>query len=716
VREGNFKDGFAALTAALPLPSILAHICDHPCECKCRRNEAGGAVHIHRLEKSCFHYGHHVIAKKPFMKRNPRVLIAGGELSAVSAAILLAQKGYSTTLCTPAPQLLESLRGLGEEILPASAIASDLAVLDSLPIEVFTSNNILSEVSHGNLEPLREGYNAVFIEAGLWPDEQKADPLTLATQYAGIFAGLAWQELSPIRAVAEGSMAAVSIDRFLQGASLDANRDGEGSQTSKLYVNTAGIAPAKAIEPASAATGYTQEEAKAEGARCFPCSCMECVKRCEFLQKFKSYPKRYVREIYNNECIVMGVRKANRMVNSCALCGLCEAVCPEHLSMGDVCLDARHGMVEKHRMPPSAHDFALRDMAFSTSEAFALVRNEPGHNSSAYAFLPGCQLPASSPEQVAACYEHLRATKDNGVGLILGCCGAPAQWAGDEKLYAETQQTLINAWEQLGRPTLITACSSCYRALRESQPQLPIEPLWQHIDLKQTAAAKTTLQLAVHDPCSTRKYPAVEESARKLLAQLGVETTELNERGLSTCCGYGGLMQFVDKNLAARTVQKRAGQSPLDYVTYCAMCRDRFAQQGKRAIHLLDLIFPAAPAGEAAARPDPGFSVRRENRARLKMNLLEEVWGEETAQVNEPLQVEIGDALLKLLEDRMILVEDVRKTIAHAEESGEKLVLPDNGHILASWRPACVNYWVEYSQDAEKFVLHNAYSHRMQVK
>ena len=28
-----------------------------------------------------------------------------------------------------------------------------------------------------------------------------------------------------------------------------------------------------------------------------------------------------------------------------------------------------------------------------------------------------------------------------------------------------------------------------------------------------------------------------------------------------------------------------------DYVTYCAMCRDRFAAQGKRTLYLLDLVF-----------------------------------------------------------------------------------------------------------------------------
>ncbi len=158
------------------------------------------------------------------------------------------------------------------------------------------------------------------------------------------------------------------------------------------------------------ATGYSKEEARQEAARCFPCQCLECVKVCTYLEEYGSYPKSYVRQIYNNECIVMGVRKANRMVNSCALCGLCTAVCPEDFSMADVCLDARRSMVRSGKMPPSAHDFALRDMAFSQSEAFALARHQPGFHSSRTAFLPGCQLSASSPDHVASCYEYLRNT------------------------------------------------------------------------------------------------------------------------------------------------------------------------------------------------------------------------------------------------------------------------------------------------------------------
>ena len=66
-----------------------------------------------------------------------------------------------------------------------------------------------------------------------------------------------------------------------------------------------------------------------EAKRCLQCECLECVKVCAYLERFGAYPKKYAREIYNNESIVMGTRQANKLINSCSLCGLCEEVCPE---------------------------------------------------------------------------------------------------------------------------------------------------------------------------------------------------------------------------------------------------------------------------------------------------------------------------------------------------------------------------------------------------
>jgi glutamate synthase (NADPH/NADH) small chain len=714
--RGDLRGGFGVLASAIPLPNILAHICDHPCQRACRRSEAGDAIRIHALERACATFGAVPIAERTPPEKSERVTIAGGGLSGVSAAILLARKGYRTRLIEPGPRLLGALRGLGEPMLPEAAIAADLAALEALGVAVVLNQSLPERADGSQFQSLLDAADALFFEAGAWPPAYPGDALTLATSHPKIFAGNAWQELSPIFAVFEGSVAAISIDRFLQGASLTANRGDQGAYPSRLFVNTSRATPLAAVEPVDPVRGYTREEAAREAGRCLPCECLECVRVCEYLKHYGSYPKRYIREIYNNECIVMGVRKSNRMVNSCALCGLCAAVCPEKLSMAEVCLEARRTMVEKQRMPPSAHEFALRDMAFSNSDAFALARHQPGLNSSRFAFLPGCQLAASAPEHVVSCYEHLRATHDGGVGLLLGCCGAPALWAGKDALFGETTAGLRSAWDALGRPRLITACSSCFRTLHEHAPEIPVETLWAHLDPSRLRAATPGAPLAIHDPCSTRAFPEVEDAARGVLRAVGVEVEELNERGLSTCCGFGGLMQFANPELADRVVERRSQESGRDYITYCAMCRDRFAHQGKRAAHILDLLFPGAEETDPAARADPGFSHRQENRARLKGRLLRELWGEGETPMDAVPALAISDEVRALLEKRMILDEDIRRVVEHAEQSGEKLLGAAPGRVLASWRPNAVTYWVEYSLEAGTIVVHNAWSHRMQVK
>ena len=317
-----------------------------------------------------------------------------------------------------------------------------------------------------------------------------------------------------------------------------------------------------------------------------------------------------------------------------------------------------------------------------------------------------------------ACYEHLRTTLPGGVGLILQCCGAPARWAGDEEKFQEALRALDAAWSSLGQPRLITACSSCFKTLKEHLPHIPVEPLWPHLDpalLTNAPPEPASRTLAIHDPCSTRGVPQVEDSARTLLTKLGINIVELNEPGLTTCCGYGGLTLFVNPALADKTVTRRAKQSDADYVTYCAMCRDRFAHQGKRGLHILDLVF-ADGRSDPAARPDPGFSKRQDNRAHLKARLLREVWSEERSTVEPSLKLQISEDVRQLLEKRMILIEDVRRTIEYAENTGDKLEDPATLRSLASLRSACVTYWVEYSRQQDEFVVHDAYFHRMEVR
>ena len=81
-----------------------------------------------------------------------------------------------------------------------------------------------------------------------------------------------------------------------------------------------------------------------------------------------------------------------------------------------------------------------------------------------------------------------------------------------------------------------------------------------------------------------------------------------------------------------------------------------------------------------------------------------------------PVKLSVSREVMALLERRMILLDDIRAVVHHAESTGAKLEDRATGHSLASYRPACVTYWVEYSPGESGIVIHNAYSHRMQVE
>lgn len=465
---------------------------------------------------------------------------------------------------------------------------------------------------------------------------------------------------------------------------------------------------------------YLGSEAAQEASRCLQCECMECVKVCDYLETFKAYPRKYVRQIYNNLSIIAGQRHGNLMINSCSLWGLCKEVCPDDLHMGEVCKTARETMVAQERMPPSAHDFALRDMELSNSEYFVLARHQPSTESSAFVFFPGCQLSASSPENVKKTYAYLREELEGDVGLLLRCCGAPADWSGRTELFSQTLGDFETEWKKLGSPALILGCSTCHSVFGRRLPQEKIVSLWEVIDgigLPGIGRKAHAGPVAVHDPCTARHEPQIQTSVRNLLRKLGCEVRELTlSRDKTECCSFGGLMYFANRDEAEKVIRRRIEETTDDLLAYCAMCRDRYASEGKPTWHLLDLIFGEDASGDVSGK-GPDYSQRRENRARLKRSLLSELWSEETVKHEDyqDIKLEIDDRVRELMEKRMILVEDLQQVIQWAEKTGRRLVNRETGNFLAQCRPGTVTYWVEYSPGQDGYVIHNAYSHRMEI-
>lgn len=721
-----FATARATYTKTVPFPNILSRVCDEPCRPACKRGEVGDPLAIRALEQAIMISSAAREAVRRLPQRDKRVAVVGGGLSGLTAAFDLARKGYHLTVYEASARLGGRIWEVSIERLPRELIAADLAHLAELGIVI----KLETPISPVALDDLCQTFDAVYLATG--ESGPPVDPVTYATNRPGLFAGgsLLRETWSPVTSMSDGRRAAVSIDRYLQNVSLTASRAREGAYETALFVNTAGVEPQAAVPlpdgaldlpsaaPSAAELNVVTSWAAAEARRCLQCQCLECVRVCEYLAEYGSYPRKYLRTIYNNLSIVMGERHANQFINSCATCGLCAAVCPTNLDMGAVCKAARTIMVEQKRMPPSVHDFALRDMAFSNSDKFALARHQPGTTSSAYLFFPGCQLAGSSPEQVTAVYDYLQGRLSGGVGLMLGCCGAPADWAGRNDLRDEALAHFRSEYVSLGEPTVILACSSCFQLFKVRLPDVQLVSLWTVLEeqgLPETAAIGTAEAIAIHDPCTTRGEMAVQESVRDLVGRLGYDVTELpRSRERTTCCGFGGLMVYANRQLAHKVVQQHIAESPADYVTYCAVCRDFLAAQGKPTRHLLDLIFGV---GHPDGGRGPGFSQKHENRARLKRQLLWERWGETVSgqEDYEAIQLELSDAVLAVMEERLILAADLQQVIAHAERTGEKLLNPENGHFLAHFRPNTVTYWVEYAPAGDAFVVFNAYSHRMDV-
>ena len=718
VGRRDFTAGFSFLAKMAPFPKIISRICDHPCQLACKRSDAGGSLQIHALEQACTEYADKKVSRVPLLPgKNKQVAIVGGGLSGLTAAYDLAIKGYGVTVYEASGRIGGRVLSFSEQQLPRELVDSDFSVLAAMGIEVRCDCQVKAG-ENVDMDMLCNSCDAIYVgcrvkEMELWQTE--IDSVTQVTSRKKIFGGGGQEPYSPIGSISQGRVAAVSIDRFLQGASLTASREKSGAAATRLYTSMKGV---ECLQPELplAEGGYTEGEAAREAGRCLQCQCLECVKVCEFLGHFGAYPKRYIREVYNNESIVMGIHHANKMINSCAVCGLCAQVCPNGLDMGEVFLDSRQAMAAKGKMPPSVHDFALRDLEFSISDHFALSRHQPGHSASKFIFFPGCQLAASMPDHVEKTYAYLRDKLEGGIGLMLGCCGAPAEWAGRMDLFQTSLQRMESDWRRLGEPRIIAACATCIKILRQHLPQIQIMSLWEAFvenGLPDETKNRQSQHLCIHDPCAARLDRKMQDQARSLLMKMGMtlEEPELT-RKLTTCCSYGGLMSQANPELAKQVVQKRIQASSAKFVVYCAMCRDNFAAEGKPTLHILDLIW----GDEAAAdRTAPDCSTRRENRARLKTRLLRELWGEKMTENQAPVQVEISPELRETMQKRMILAEDVEQAIGHAEATGEKLLDPETGRIVAHYRPACVTYWVEYSRQESGFVLQNAYSHRMLV-
>lgn len=704
VAKGDFDKAYALYEKNCPFPHLIAAGCEAPCEKVCKRNEVGEGVAIRRIEEALVAYGK---AKKGFaglrktMKKKKTVAMIGSGLFMLLLLGEVAKKNYPLDVyCRESDK--EAWLRVGADFANDTVLEKTMKLLDKMEV-TFHFENVLS----ANLVQEVQGQadvTAVSMDVlAMVDDAAVPDEALMYFEERGLVCGPSEGVLGSAFAAKK---AAVTVDRLAQNLHPSNTRGEEGPTTTRLHTSLEGVAPS--VQVASEGV-FTKEQAQAEAARCLQCHCDECMKACPYLRHYNKFPRLLTREIYNNVGIIMGDHVMNKPINACALCGQCKVICPNGFDVAEVCQKARENMVFTGKMPLAPHEFALMDMLFSNGEAF--LARPAVEAETKYVFFPGCQASAIAPATVRAAYLDLAARMDGGVGLLLGCCGIISKWAGRTEMYEETQAQFKNALQEMGNPVVVCACPMCERTLKEWDG-VRTTGLWNVLeDIGLPLGADNTARtVALHDSCGARGDDDTQAAIRRIAGALGCEIVPTVYDGdASPCCGYGGLTQYANPEVAGEMTEMCLSRTDAPYLTYCMACRDRFARKGRESMHILELVYGTN------ADHCPDISQKRYNRLGLKQQLLSECWKEELELTEVPFKIEYAPEALADMDHRLILKSDVVQVLTALRETDEAILDAETGVSVTRARLGNVTVWVKFKDIEGGYLVVGAYSHRMTI-
>jgi Fe-S oxidoreductase len=708
IQRGNFTSAYRVYRNQVLFPGIVCKICSQPCYSVCVRQDHDQPLFIRKLEAACVAYTKDSVPIQynvPVKKAT--IAVIGSGLSGLSCALKLAARNYRVRLY----EAKEHFGGRLWKIIPPEAFLSEFELqFSNVEYEYYMSSPIQ------NLDDLDA--DAIYIATGHNGEHfgllESVNTSSLGTSRQGVFMGGALLGVYSIASIEHGVRASHSIEKYLKVGAMD----GMPETYSRPTINNTfyKLPVQKMLSSSQNVENLSKEEAIDESLRCMRCTCSECRDHCEMMQHFNTFPMKLTTDIMSSLNVIerLTERVAQRLVNSCTQCGVCKEVCPEGVDMETCILETRRALHRDMALPKAFHDFWLRDMEHADEEG-RLMYCPPGNAKCRFLFFPGCQLGASDPEYVFKTYSYL-CERHSDTGLLLACCGVPANWAGDEERHDRAMQSLHVDWERSGKPKFILSCPTCYKTFSRYFPESEQVSLYEHLAQYglELAELPPSSRVTIYDPCSSREFPSMQQSVRTLVERAGFHIEELDtSHPQARCCSFGGNIYAANQKLAGDIVSRRLKSSDAEYITYCSNCRDIFSAAGKECRHILDVLF----ALNHATRRPPSLSQRRANRLTTKAHYLKQAGLDSPSPPRDGwnMQVIINPDLLQKMDKLLILEEDVKETLKHCENSNQKVLDQVSGQYSGHLQIGIITYWVTYSKSDDGYILHNVYSHRMSI-
>ena len=274
---------------------------------------------------------------------------------------------------------------------------------------------------------------------------------------------------------------------------------------------------------------------------------------------------------------------------SCTTCMACVEHCPIFVEPLDKIMDIRRYQVMGCGNLPSEAKPMIRDLeifgdvqgkGIAHRTDWVLNRKVPVLSNSNAAtdilLWVGCSG-AFHPRYHEASIAMVNILNAGGVDFtILGkqelCCGDPARWLGEERLFQDLARKNIKRLNHHQVQKIVTLCPHCFNTLKNEYPGFggnfqvlhATEFVMDLISEKRIEPKYPVNQtVAVHDPCYLGRVNQIFEPARDVCRAVpGIEIRELaRNRENGFCCGGGGGRMWLHENLGRHINHIRAEEA-----------------------------------------------------------------------------------------------------------------------------------------------------------
>lgn len=166
VAAGDYSQATAVIREKAALPSVLAHVCHHPCETVCRRTDLNGALCIMSLKRTAVENdtGQWQSNLTSATSTGKRVAIVGSGPAGLSAGFYLTRLGHEVTIFEELKEPGGMLRsGIPTYRLPREVLESDIKLLTQMGVKIQTDTPIGEKIT---VAQLKDDFDAVLLTIG----------------------------------------------------------------------------------------------------------------------------------------------------------------------------------------------------------------------------------------------------------------------------------------------------------------------------------------------------------------------------------------------------------------------------------------------------------------------------------------------------------------------------------------------------------------------